>query len=115
MKHYVKGLALSALALSGCSLGSGLPPPYPNNPSSASITFTTASGAPAAGLTATLSTNMSGTTPTGVVSTATTDANGNVTFSNLPTIGLVCVSAVSSGSTAWFCKQPFPASKTVSF
>jgi hypothetical protein len=63
-------------------------------------------------VTVTLSTGLNGQTPTGVISTGVTGANGQVTFS-LPATGTLCISAsVTSGNSSTFAgncnSPPFP-------
>jgi ABC-type Fe3+-hydroxamate transport system substrate-binding protein len=107
-------LAIAAL-LAGCSGGGSS---TPNNPSSSAITLETASGAVVPNTVVTLSTGISNSNvPTGVITTETTNSQGVATFTNLPSQGLLCVSAtfVSNGVTVFAgqCFQPFPSTYTL--
>jgi hypothetical protein len=66
----------------------------------------------------TLSTGISNNNvPTGVITTQTTSSTGVATFTNLPSQGILCVSAtiVANGVTAFAgqCFQPFPSTYTL--
>lgn len=115
--NVVRFVAVMLIGLvAGCG-GSSSPSSQPNA-SSTVITFTTAAGTIVPGATVTLSTGISSANvPTGVIAQQVTDANGQVTFANLPSSGILCVSAtepLSGGSqfTAQ-CFQPFPAAYTL--
>jgi hypothetical protein len=66
----------------------------------------------------TLSTGISNNNvPTGVITTQTTNSVGVATFTNLPSQGILCVSAtiVSGGVTVFAgqCFEPFPSTYTL--
>ncbi len=69
------------------------------------------------GISVTLSTGISGTTPTGVILTETTNSSGQVTFTNLPSSGQLCVSAATGIGASFtfneYCAQSFPSSYTL--
>ncbi|MFY9737445.1 MAG: hypothetical protein WAK11_00190 [Candidatus Cybelea sp.] len=96
------------------SSGSSALPPTPN-PSSTTITVNSATGAPIAYLSVTLSTGIANHAPSGVISTAKTSALGTVTFTNLPFSGQACVSATEASIFASYCATPFPATYTLAF
>ncbi len=113
-------LAAFALLLAGCGGGSsGSNPPVQTNAPSSVITVNSASGAPLPGLVVTLSTGLNNSTPTGVISTQTTNASGQTTFSGLPSTGTLCVSTVRGAAPnvtfAGQCFFPFPSSYTLQF
>ncbi len=122
MKASVPAAIALAMAFCGCSGGSG-PSTAPNQPtlnaSSSLITVDSVGGAPTSGITVTLSTGLSGTTPTGVITSQTTDVKGQTTFSNLPPTGQLCVSAVTGSGNSLQqtgnCAQPFPPTFTLTF
>ncbi len=104
--------------LAGCNTNSTTGPTPTFGPSTI-VTVQTASGVAVAGIVVTLSSGLNGTTPTGVITTQTTNTNGQVTFSNLPTNQILCVSAAQGiGSSAQFaghCANPFPATYKLKF
>jgi hypothetical protein len=106
------GLLCSVVACN--SSGSSAIPPVPN-PSSAIITVNSSAGTPIPYLTVTLSTAIVNHAPTGVISTAETNALGMVTFSNLPFSGQACVSAINGSIFGSYCATPFPATYTLTF
>jgi len=117
MKVSLCVVTLSALVLGGCSGGGSSTPSTANNPSTTAVTVDFAN-APLAGVKVTLSTGLNNQTPTGVIATASTNAEGQVTFS-LPATGTLCISAtetISSGTAfAGNCaSQPFPSTFSLS-
>jgi 5-hydroxyisourate hydrolase-like protein (transthyretin family) len=106
-------LGLGVVLLVGCGGGGSNAPTTANNAATTTVTVDYA-GSPLAGIKVTLSTGLNNQTPTGVISTGTTNSQGQVTFS-LPATGTLCVSATettNAGNTfAGNCEpQPFPAS-----
>ncbi len=115
MKTRIGILAFAAM-LAGCSSGGGSS--TPNNPSSTVITLESGTGATVPNTVVTLSTGISNNNvPTGVITTQTTSSTGVATFTNLPSQGILCVSAtiVANGVTAFAgqCFQPFPSTYTL--
>jgi hypothetical protein len=106
------GVLCSVVACNSTS--SSVIPPVPN-PSSTTITVNSSTGAPIAYLSVTLSTGIANHAPTGVISTAKTNALGMVTFTNLPFSGQACVSAINGSIFASYCATPFPATYTLAF
>ncbi len=114
---------LLALTLpAGCGGGGGgssAAVPSSTQNAGTSVVTVLSNGLPVAGSAVTLSTGFSGTTATGVISTQTTVASGQTTFTNLPAGGTLCVSelaVVGPGITypQYACPQPFPAQVTLS-
>ena len=121
MKSLVVLIALSTLAFAGCSGSSNNAPSTPKNASSLVVTVNAAGGAPQPGATVNLSRALEsdGITPEApILSTMTTDANGQVTFT-LQATGPYCINAVyqPSGSsleeTSACNSQPVPATATL--
>ena len=116
----VSVLCLTTLLLGACH-GSTTSSTPQTNPASTTVLFETPTGTPAAGLVVTLSTGIAGgNTPTGVITTNTTDSSGQVTFSGLPASDTLCVSATLSvpPSGSLFkgdCFFPFPSTLTLEF
>src|SRR5450755_3272003 len=111
-------IALLTLVIGMAGCGGGTSSSTQSNPSSALVTLETATGTILPGVTITLSTGISNTNvPTGVISTQVTNANGQATFSNLPSTGILCVSAnepLGKGFTfVAQCFVPFPAAYTL--
>jgi len=113
IRHIV--LLSLVIGIAGCGGGTAS---TPNNAGSTVITLTNATGTILPGVTVTLSTGINNkNVPIGVIATQVTEANGQVTFSNLPSTGLLCVSAnepLAGGfSFAGQCFAPFPAAYTL--
>ena len=74
-----------------------------------------------ANITVTLSTQLSGASPSGtILETGVTDDSGHVTLNGLPTTGTLCLSAVQSApgfaAAVGTChSQPIPATATLTF
>jgi hypothetical protein len=116
------GLLAFLVALAGCGGGGGSAPspinPGSSNPSSTTVTVQNGNGTIQPNVVVTLSTGISEpSTPTGILETQTTNANGVVTFTGLPSTGTLCVSAVlGSANNATFegqCFEPFPSVYTL--
>jgi hypothetical protein len=114
--------ALAAFAITACSNNPGISPaPSGPNPSSVLVTVTVG-GTPTANITVTLSTQLNGALPVSgtILATGVTDGNGHVTFSAVPAIGTLCLSAVQSApgfaAAVGAChSQPIPATATLKF
>jgi hypothetical protein len=103
-----------ALGLAGCGGGGGSSAAA--NPGSLVVTIEYAGGT-LSGVPVTLSTGLNGQTPTGVITTTSTNSAGQATLS-LPSDGTLCVSAtettVGGTSFAGNClSQPFPTTLTL--
>ncbi len=106
--------ALAAAALlTGCG-GSSTSVVSHVNAGASTVTVTN-SGAAVQSLTVTLSTGISGVSPSGTLTSAVTSQAGTVTFPALPAAGQLCVSATLGGQFLWRCPYPFPANVTLAF
>lgn len=109
---------LGLLVTVACSSSSATPAAGPNATSTI-ITVTTAKGAPMAHLEVTLSTGLLNGQATGVIASDSTNGGGQVSFTNLPSSGQVCVSTATTVGGELFranhCAAPFPAKYTLKF
>ena len=106
--------ALVLLVASGCGGGSTSTTIPRTNAQTSTVTVLSGS-IPAAGITVTLSTGISGISPTGVLTSMVTDTSGSVTFPSVPITGQVCASALLGGLFAGQCRSPFPPTLTLRF
>jgi hypothetical protein len=103
------------LTLAACG-GSSAPTPLPTpNATSTLVSVLSSGGLPEVNLAVTLSTGISGNAPKGSIATRDTNADGQVTFSPLPSTGQLCVSATTNGAFVSQCLQPFPRAITLHF
>ena len=113
------GLAVAAAALAACNDSSSSTAPAGPNAGATTITVTTAKGAPMSQLEVTLSTGIADGEATGTIASDPTNGVGQVTFSNLPAMGQLCVStATTVGGQVYradHCADPFPANDTLKF
>ncbi|HVN68028.1 MAG TPA: hypothetical protein VMU38_00035 [Candidatus Binatia bacterium] len=116
---YIRWFAVAALlAVAACSSSSSTPNSGANA-SSTTITVTTSKGSPISQIQVTLSTGILDGEGTGVITAEPTNGSGQVTFSNLPASGQLCVSTSTTDGghlyRAYHCTQPFPAAYTLKF
>ena len=110
------GIVVMMCAIAACNNGSSSSTPNGPNASSTTVTVESSNGARLSQVQVTLSTGLDNGRPIGIISADPTNSVGQVTFSNLPSAGQLCVSAVTSASgkvyRASHCAHPFPASET---
>jgi hypothetical protein len=108
-----------ACAVSACSSSSSGSVPSGPNAGSTLITVTSGKGAPLGDLSVTLSTGIGNGGPTGIITYQRTNSAGQVTFSNLPSAGQLCVYSATTFNgivyRASHCAYPFPSSYTLKF
>jgi hypothetical protein len=113
------GLAVLLTTAAACNGNSSSTPSGGPNPSATTVTVTTSKGAPIAQIQVVLSTGLSNGEATGEITSAPTSNAGQVTFSNLPGSGQLCVSTANVvGVTVYrasHCASPFPAAYTLKF
>jgi hypothetical protein len=121
MNWITRVLLIAGLAgvLVACHSSSGSTVPGGPNASSTTITVTNDLGDRLGQIPVTLSTGISKNEPTGVITSDPTNSVGQVTFSNLPTTGQLCVYAATTINEIVYrvnhCATPFPSSYTLKF
>jgi hypothetical protein len=105
--------------LAACNSSSGSTTPSGPNAKSTTVTVTNASGARLGEIPVTLSTGIVNKEPSGVISSQPTNSVGQVTFSNLPGFGQLCVYAATTNNDIVYrtnhCATAFPSSYTLKF
>ena len=121
MKQMIRdlGIVLMLSTVAACSSSSTSSTPTGPNASSTTVTVETKDGTRLGQIPVTLSTGITNGLPTGIITSDPTNSIGQVTFSNLPSAGQLCVSAETSGSgkvyRTHYCAYPFPATYTLHF